>query len=87
MSEARRYCGVMALARLHGGPLDGQIIPLDDADDKLIVPYSETQVVYHRRGEPQNTGESDGPTEIDYWFDESLDDISPTDAQENNSDR
>ena len=34
----------MALARLHGGPLDGQIIPLGDADDKLIVPYSETQV-------------------------------------------
>ncbi|CAH0167886.1 hypothetical protein SRABI76_01203 [Microbacterium oxydans] len=69
----------MALARLHGGPLDGQIIPLDDADDKLIVPYSETQVVYHRRGEEQNTGESDGPTEIDYWFDESLEDISPSD--------
>ncbi|WP_334152046.1 response regulator [Microbacterium sp.] len=69
----------MALARLHGGPLDGQIIPLGDADDKLIVPYSETQVVYHRRGEEQNTGESDGPTEIDYWFDESLEDISPSD--------
>lgn len=69
----------MALARLHGGPLDGQIIPLGDADDKLIVPYSETQVVYHRRGEEQNTGESDGPTEVDYWFDESLEDISPSD--------
>lgn len=69
----------MALARLHGGPLDGQIIPLGDADDKLIVPYSETQVVYHRRGEEQNTGESDGPTEVDYWFDESLEDITPSD--------
>jgi len=69
----------MALARLHGGPLDGQIIPLGDADDKLIVPYSETQVVYHRRGDEQNTGESDGPTEIEYWFDESLEDISPSD--------
>ena len=69
----------MALARLHGGPLDGQIIPLGDADDKLIVPYSETQVVYHRRGDEQNTGDSDGPTEIDYWFDESLEDISPSD--------
>jgi hypothetical protein len=68
----------MALARLHGGPLDGQIIPLDDADDKLIVPYSETQVVYNRRGDEQNTGDSDGPTEIDYWFDESLEDISPS---------
>jgi hypothetical protein len=70
----------MALARLHGGPLDGQIIPLDaDADDKLIVPYSETQIVYNRRGEPQNTGEDDGPTEVDYWYDESLEDINPAD--------
>ncbi|MBO9626533.1 MAG: response regulator [Microbacterium sp.] len=69
----------MALARLHGGPLDGQIIPLGDADDKLIVPYSETQVVYNRRGEPQNTGDGDGPTEIDYWYDESLEDLNPAD--------
>ncbi len=72
----RRYPEHMALARLHGGPLDGQIIPLDDADDKLIVPYSETQVVYNRRGEPQNTGENDGPTEIDYWFEEALEDLT-----------
>ncbi|MCI1020126.1 response regulator [Microbacterium sp. C5A9] len=69
----------MALARLHGGPLDGQIIPLDDADDKLIVPYSETQVVYNRRGDEQNTGDDDGPTEIDYWFDESLEDLTSSD--------
>jgi hypothetical protein len=69
----------MALARLHGGPLDGQIIPLGEADDKLIVPYSETQVVYNRRGDAQNTGDTDGPTEIDYWYDESLEDISPSD--------
>ena len=69
----------MALARLHGGPLDGQIIPLGDADDKLIVPYSETQVVYNRTGEPQNTGDADGPTEIDYWFDESLEELNPSD--------
>jgi hypothetical protein len=69
----------MALARLHGGPLDGQIIPLGDADDKLIVPYSETQVVYNRRGEPSNTGENDGPTEVDYWYGESLEDLNPAD--------
>jgi len=69
----------MALARLHGGPLDGQIIPLDSADDKLIVPYSETQVVYERRGEPRNTGQSDGPTEIDYWFEEALGDLTSSD--------
>lgn len=66
----------MALARLHGGPLDGQILPLDDAeDDRLIVPYSETQVVYHRRGAAQNTGTDDGPTEIDFWYEDSGDTI------------
>ena len=27
----------MALARLHGGPLDGQIIPLGSADDEIAV--------------------------------------------------
>lgn len=69
----------MALARLHGGPLDGQIIPLGDEDSRLILPYSETQLVYTRRGEARNTGESDGPTEIDYWYEESFDGISPTD--------
>lgn len=69
----------MAIARLHGGPLDGQIIPIEDADDKLIVPYSETQVVYNRRGDAQNTGVSDGPTEIDYWFDEALEDLTLSD--------
>lgn len=69
----------MALARLHGGPLDGQIIPLDSVEDKLIVPYSETQVVYNRRGSAQNTGDGDGPTELDFWFDEALDDINPLD--------
>ena len=67
----------MALARLHGGPLDGQIIPLDDdADDKLIVPYSETQVVYNRGGEPQFSVEGAAPTEIDYWFEEALEDLT-----------
>lgn len=75
----RYYAEGMALARLHGGPLDGQILPLGDADDKLIVPYSETQVVYNRRGEPANTGSSDGPTEIDFFFEESLDDLTTID--------
>ena len=41
----------MAIARLHGGPLDGQLLPLENSDlDRLIVPYSETQVVYVRKG-------------------------------------
>lgn len=68
----------MAIARLHGGPLDGQLLPLENPDlDRLIVPYSETQVVYARKGEAENTGESDGPTEAEFWFVESQDDIDP----------
>jgi hypothetical protein len=53
----------MAIARLHGGPLDGQVLPLDDeSQDSLILPYSETQIVYERAGAAENTGEGDGPT-------------------------
>lgn len=70
----------MALARLIGGPLDGQILPLEDIDqDSLIVPYSETQVTYQRDGGLENTGASDGPTEVSFRFVESSDDISPRD--------
>ena len=68
----------MAIARLHGGPLDGQLLPLEDPDlDRLIVPYSETQVVYERKGDLERTGDSDGPTEAEFWFVESQDDIDP----------
>ena len=68
----------MAIARLHGGPLDGQLLPLEDPElDKLIVPYSETQVVYQRKGELEHTGGNDGPTEAEFWFVESEDDIDP----------
>ena len=68
----------MAIARLHGGPLDGQVLPLDDAtQDSLILPYSETQVVYERAGGPENTGEGDGPTSSDFHYVEAEDDIHP----------
>jgi hypothetical protein len=68
----------MAIARLHGGPLDGQLLPLENSDlDRLIVPYSETQVVYVRKGDLERTGENDGPTEAEFWFVESQDDIDP----------
>ena len=41
----------MAIARLTGGPLDGQVIPLEnESDDTLIMPYSEGQLVYRRDG-------------------------------------
>lgn len=68
----------MAIARLHGGPLDGQILPLDDDEqDTIIVPYSETPVVYRRKGGLENTGQGDGPTEAAFWFAEAQDDIDP----------
>ncbi|MGK9220262.1 MULTISPECIES: response regulator [unclassified Microbacterium] len=66
----------MAIARLHGGPLDGQVLPLDSPDlEQLIVPYSETQVVYHRSGAAQHTGEGDGPTEVAFLFVEEEDSL------------
>jgi len=68
----------MAIARLHGGPLDGQVLPLDDdTQDRLIMPYSETQVVYERAQAAENTGDDDGPTELAFHFVESEDDIDP----------
>jgi hypothetical protein len=68
----------MAIARLHGGPLDGQILPLEDPElDRLIVPYSETQVVYRRKGDLERTGTDDGPTEAEFWYVEAQDDIDP----------
>ncbi|WP_309066372.1 response regulator [Microbacterium sp.] len=70
----------MALARLHGGPLDGQILPLDDVElDSLTLPYSETQLTYRRDGDATRTGDSDGPTEVPFRFVESGDDIVPGD--------
>jgi hypothetical protein len=71
----------MAIARLHDGPLDGQILPLEDIEqDSLIAPYGATQVIYRRgTAAAANTGASDGPTEVGFWFVESSDDITPTD--------
>ena len=69
----------MAIARLHGGPLDGQTLPLDDeTSDRLILPYSETQVVYERSGALEHTGEGDGPTSSEFRFVEAEDDIDPS---------
>ncbi|WP_375384582.1 response regulator [uncultured Microbacterium sp.] len=68
----------MAIARLHGGPLDGQLLPLESPDlDSLIVPYGEGQIVYERKGALENTGNSDGPTEAEFWFVEATEDINP----------
>jgi len=63
---------------MQGGPLDGQMLPLEDPEmDRLILPYSETQVVYEREGAPENTGDDDGPTEAVFRFIESQEDIDP----------
>ncbi|WP_221583925.1 response regulator [Microbacterium sp. G2-8] len=68
----------MALARLHRGPLDGQVIPLEDLEEqRLIIPYSASQLVYARAGELTNTGPDDGPTEAQFWYVEGEDDLVP----------
>lgn len=70
----------MAIARLHGGPLDGQVLPLDPAvDDRLIVPYGEGQLVYRRVGALENTGTADGPTAARFEYVEATEDINPAD--------
>ncbi|WP_347345149.1 response regulator [Microbacterium sp.] len=68
----------MAIARLRGGPLDGQILPLQPGvDDSLIVPYGEGQLVYHRHGDDRHTGSGDGPTEGLFVYVEATEDINP----------
>ncbi|WP_036319987.1 hypothetical protein, partial [Microbacterium sp. B24] len=59
-------------------PADGQVLPLDDeSQDRLILPYSENQIVYERAGAAENTGEGDGPTSAEFHFVEAEDDIDP----------
>lgn len=78
--EMGAYARGMAIARLHGGPLDGQVLPLESPDaDTMIVPYGEGQVVYERRGALEHTGDHDGPTEGEFYFVESTDEIAPSD--------
>ena len=68
----------MAIARLHGGPLDGQVIPLEDEEaHDFIAPYGEGQIIYRRSGELENTGDHDGPTSADFHYVGSTDEIDP----------
>ncbi|ALJ20836.1 hypothetical protein [Microbacterium sp. No. 7] len=68
----------MAIARLLGGPLDGQIVPLGDTSlDRYIAPYGEGQIVYHREGALTHTGSHDGPTEATFRYVGSTEDIAP----------
>jgi hypothetical protein len=62
------------LGRLTGGPLDGQIVPLDadtleTVDDELVLQWEQGQLIYRRFGAAENTGDHDGPTTIPYRFD------------------
>lgn len=68
----------MALARLTGGPLDGQVIPLGDGvDDSVIVPYGEGQLIYRRVGEREHTGDGDGPSQAVFSYVGATEDIDP----------
>ena len=68
----------MAIAKFHGGPLDGQLLPLEDPEqDTFIAPYTEGQLVYKRGGELTGTGDHDGPATAEFWFVESTEDINP----------
>jgi hypothetical protein len=70
----------MAIARLHGGPLDGQFLPLDRPElDSLIVPYGEGQIVYRRTGAEHTGDGDDSPTAAAFWFVEATDEIGPSD--------
>ncbi|WP_040164110.1 hypothetical protein [Microbacterium gorillae] len=70
----------MAIARLTGGPLDGQNLPLeDDAQDELILPYTEGQIVYRRVGALENTGSDDGATTAEFQYTEATEPIDPAD--------
>jgi len=70
----------MAIARLHGGPLDGQFLPLESPElDSLIVPYGEGQIVYRRTGDERAGDGEGGPTATAFWFVEATDEIGPSD--------
>ena len=46
------------------------------------MPYAEGQLVYRRDGDAENTGQGDGPTEVDFRYAEELNDIDSTDDDE-----
>ncbi len=70
----------MAIARLSGGPLEGQVVPLDDTgQESLIVPYGDGQLVYRREGDVEGAGEGDGPTRVRFRFVEATQEITADD--------
>lgn len=68
----------MALARLSGGPLDGQIIPLEaDVDDQLILPYGEGQLIYRREDGLESGDDADAPAQTPFTYVEATEPIDP----------
>lgn len=71
----------MAIARLTGGPLDGQVIPLEEGvDDALIVPYGEGQLVYQRQAAD---ADADGPQQEIFAFVETTEPVNPDEEDRN----
>ncbi|ONI64097.1 hypothetical protein ALI44B_05830 [Leifsonia sp. ALI-44-B] len=67
------------LAHLHNGPLDGQTIPLENgADDELVLPYSEGQLVYRLAETP---ADEEGPTTAHYHYAETTEVLLQGDDQ------
>lgn len=59
----------MAVAKLSGGPLDGQVLPLDDEKQGiLILPFGDGQLHYEREGRAEHTGAHDGATTVPFVF-------------------
>lgn len=65
------------LAKLAGGPLDAQILPLEiedheAAEDELVLPWEQGHLLYRLAGPAENTGPHDGPTTIPYRYESEI---------------
>ena len=59
-----------------GGPLDGQVLPLEPGSGaELVFPYGAAQIIYRQVGEIANTGPDDGAPTATYRFVRSTDDL------------
>lgn len=57
------------IGKFIGGPLDGQVLPLEPGSGKeLVFPYDAAQIIYRQVGEVTNTGPDDGAATATYRF-------------------
>ena len=71
----------MTIARLSGGPLDGQVIPLDETvDDAYIASFGGGEIVYRRVGGGTPTGPAAGPPAARFAYVESTEPLDVTAA-------